>query len=424
MALTLVGLNHRSAPVEVRERLYWPSGEVPGVLRRLAEAGGHAVLLSTCNRTEFYLANAAPQVLERVWRQSAERLGQPVDPYAYVTHERAATEHLFRVAAGMDSLVLGESQIQGQVREAWELAQAFSDPVLNRLFQSALRVGGRVRAETALGAGAASVPSASVELAHKIFGDLSGRKALVLGSGEMAELAMGLLVGEGVRTVMVAHRNRQHAAQVAEQLGGRAVEYTDAWPMFADVDIVLSSTAAPHAIVTPEQVGAAIGRRSGRPLCVLDIAVPRDVDPAVGRLENVFLYDIDDLQGVVAANIGGRHREMPAAERIVQQELEYFWEWYTARGAVDAIRQLRDHAEAVRVAEVERALRRLQHLDPADRERDEYLTKALKNKFLHEPTLELRAAAGNGTDRELAQAVRRLFRLAESSPEPKESDRS
>ncbi len=423
MPLTLVGLNHRSAPVEVRERLYWPSGEVPGVLRHVAEAGGRAVLLSTCNRTEFYLTDASPPVLEAVWRRAAERLGQPLDPYAYVTQERAATEHLFRVAAGMDSLVLGESQIQGQVREAWELAQAFSDAVLNRLFQSALRAGGRVRAETALGAGAASVPSASVELAHKIFGDLSGRKALVLGSGEMAELAMGLLVGEGVRTVMVAHRNRQHAVQIAEQLGGRAVEYAEAWPMFADADIVLSSTAAPHAIVTPEQVGAAIARRGGRPLCVLDIAVPRDVDPAVGQLENVFLYDIDDLQGVVAANIGGRHREMPAAERIVQQELAYFWDWYTARGAVDAIRQLRDRAEAMRAAEAERTLRRLQHLDPADRERVVHLTKALMNKFLHEPTLELRAAAGNGTDRELAQAVRRLFRLAESSFESKESDR-
>jgi glutamyl-tRNA reductase len=424
VTLTLVGLNHRSAPVEVRERLYWHSGEVPGVLRQLAEAGGHAVLLSTCNRTEFYLTDPSPPVLEAVWHGASRRLEQPLDPYAYVTHERVAAEHLFRVAAGMDSLVLGESQIQGQVREAWELAQAFGDAVLNRLFQSALRAGGRVRAETALGAGAASVPSASVELAHKIFGDLSGRKALVLGSGEMAELAMGLLVAEGVRTVMVAHKNRQHAVQVAEQLGGRAVEYADAWPMFADVDIVLSSTAAPHAIVTPEQVGAAIGQRNGRPLCILDIAVPRDVDVAVGRLENVFLYDIDDLQGVVAANIGGRHREMPAAERIVQQELAYFWDWYTARGAVDAIRELRDHAEAMRVAEAERALRRLQHLDPADRERVLHLTKALMNKFLHEPTLELRAAAGNGTDRELAQAVRRLFRLPEAPPETKEPDRS
>ncbi len=421
MGLTLLGLNHRSAPVEVRERLYWPVAEVPGVLQKLAGASGaRAVLLSTCNRTEFYLTEGGPQALEVISHQASARLGQPLDSYSYVVQDREAVEHLFRVAAGMDSLVLGESQIQAQVREAWEAAQAHTDPVLNRLFQSALRAGGRVRAETALGAGAASVPSASVDLAHKIFGDLSGRKALVLGSGEMAELAMGLLVSEGVRTLMVAHRNAERAAQIAEQLGGRAVQYGEAWPMFAEVDIVMCSTAAPHAIVTPQQVGEAVARRAGRPLCILDIAVPRDVDPEVGRLDNVFLYDIDDLQGVVAANIGNRRREMPAAERIVQQELRHFWEWYAGRGAVDAIRGLRDHVEGLRAAEWERARRRLQHLDPADRERIEYLTKALMNKFLHAPTLTLRAAAGNGSDRELADAVRRLFDLAELESPPGE----
>lgn len=421
MGLTLIGLNHRSAPVEVRERLYWPVAEVPGVLQKLTGASGApAVLLSTCNRTEFYLSESSPRALEVISRQASARLGQPLDPYAYVLQEREAAEHLFRVAAGMDSLVLGESQVQGQVREAWEAAQTSADPILHRLFQSALRAGGRVRAETALGAGAASVPSASVDLAHKIFGDLSGRKALVLGSGEMAELAMGLLVSEGVRTVMVAHRHLERAAQIALQLGGRVVEYGEAWPMFAEVDIVVTSTAAPHAIVTTQQVGEAVARRAGRPLCILDIAVPRDVDPTVGRLDNVFLYDIDDLQGVVAANIGNRRREMPAAERIVQQELRHFWEWYAGRGAVDAIRQLRDHADGLRTAELERALRRLQHLDPADRERVEYLTKALMNKFLHGPTLALRAAAGNGDDRELADAVRRLFDLRDTAAPPEE----
>ena len=419
MGLTLVGLNHRTAPVEIRERLYWPVAEVPGVLQKLAGASGaRAVLLSTCNRTEFYLSESPAQALEVISRQASARLGQPLDPYSYVLQERQVAEHLFRVAAGMDSLVLGESQVQGQVREAWEAAQSSADPVLHRLFQSALRAGGRVRAETALGAGAASVPSASVELTHKIFGDLSGRKALVLGSGEMAELAMGLLVSEGVRTVMVAHLHLEHAAQIAEQLGGRAVGFGEAWPMFAEVDIVVTSTAAPHAIVTTSHVGEAVARRGGRPLCILDIAVPRDVDPGVGRLDNVFLYDIYDLQGVVAATIGIRRREMAAAERIVQQELRHFWDWYGGRGAVDAIRQLRDHAEGLRAAELERALRRLARLGPADRERVEYLTRALMNKFLHGPTRALRTAAGNGDDRELAEAVRRLFDLGEAPTHP------
>lgn len=424
VGLTLIGLNHRTAPVEVRERLYWPLAEVPGVLQRLrGGSGASAVLLSTCNRTEFYLSQGSAEALDLISRQASARLGQPLDAYSYVARGREAAEHLFRVAAGMDSLVLGESQIQGQVREAWEAAQAYSDAILNRLFQSALRAGGRVRAETALGSGAASVPSAGVELAHKIFGELSGRKALVLGSGEMAELAMGLLASEGVRTVMVAHRDLARAAHVAEQFGARAVTFGEAWPLFAEVDIVLSSTAAPHAIVTPQHIAEPVSRRQGRPLCILDIAVPRDVDPAVGRLENVFLYDIDDLQGVVAATIGVRRRELPAAERIVQEELAYFWEWYAGRGAVDIIRRLRDQMEAVRVAELERSLRRLSHLSPEDRERIEQLTKALMNKFLHAPTLSLRAAAGNGSDRELAEAVRRLFALPES-PGPSEKESS
>ncbi len=424
MGLMLVGLNHRSAPVEVRERLYWSIAEVPSVLSAVTQAGGaRAVLLSTCNRTEFYLSPGGPEALQTVWRRAGDRLGQALDPYAYVAQERAAAEHLFRVAAGLDSLVLGESQIQGQVREAWQAAQAFTDPLLNRLFQSALRVGRRVRAETALGTGAASVPSASVELAYKIFGDLSGRKALVLGSGEMAELAMSLLVSEGVRAVMVAHRNVERARQIAQQLGGRAVEYAEAWPMFSEVDLVLCSTAAPHAIVTVEAVGDAIGRRAGRPLCILDIAVPRDVAPEVGQLENVFLYDIDDLQGVVAATIGDRRRELPAAERIIQQELQYFWEWYAGRGAVDAIRALRGHLDGLRAVELEHALRRLQHLDPADRERIEHLTKALMNKFLHVPMQRLRGAAGNGTDRELSEAVRQLFDLPDAPPAGEEPPR-
>lgn len=414
MGITLVGVNHRTAPVELRERLYWPSGETPGVLQRIAAAGTDAVLLSTCNRTEFYLAEGATETLELIWRLAAQRLGQPLDAYTYVAHEREAVGHLFRVAAGLDSLVLGESQIQGQVREAWEASRAHAGPLLGRLFQGALHAGGRVRAETGLGTGAASVPVASVELARKIFGDLSGRRALVLGSGDMAELAMGCLVSEGVRSVMVAHRHLDRAAQVAERLGGRAVEFAEAWPMFSEVDIVVSSTAAPHAIVTPERVAGHVVRRAGRPLCVLDIAVPRDVDPAVGALDNVFLYDIDDLQGVVASGIGSRRREIPAAERIIEQEVAAFWKWYAGRGAVDAIRALRDRAEEVRAAEVEHALRKLRHLDPADQERVVHLTRALMNKLLHRPTVRLREAASNGAQGQLADAVRELFGLDEA----------
>ena len=412
MGLVVVGISHRTAPIEIRERLNWPDQEVPRIVAEVAAAGGHgAVLLTTCNRTEFYLADPSPEALAEIWRRSEERIGHPADQYAYVLRDHDVPKHLFRVAAGLDSLVIGESQIQGQVRAAWEMARPVAGAVLHRLFQAALGAGGRVRSETSLGSGAASVPSACVDLSKKIFSDLAGRRALVLGTGEMAELAITCLVAEGVRPVVAAHRNVERARQLVSRLGGQAVEMEEGWKHFGDVDLVICSTAAPHAIVTVERVGESIQARGGRPLCVLDIAVPRDVDPEVGKLENVFLYDIDDLQGVAAQAIGDRKRVVPAAERIVEEEVGYFWEWYGSRGIADSVRALRERMEETRQAELERALKRLRHLDPADRERVEHLTRALMNKFLHQPTVRLRAAAGNGHAAQLAETLRYLFGL-------------
>jgi glutamyl-tRNA reductase len=250
-----------------------------------------------------------------------------------------------------------------------------------------------------------------VEVARKIFGDLSGRRALILGSGEMAELAMSCLASEGVRSVMVAHRQLERAAEVAQRLGGRAVTFEEAWPLFAEVDLVVASTAAPHAVVQREQVAEHIERREGRPLCILDIAVPRDVDPSVGSLENVFLYDIDDLQGVVAAGVGRRRSEVPAAERIVEQEAGYFWSWYTGRGVVDVIRALRERAEEVRLRELGEAMRKLGHLSREDAAMVDHLTRAIVNQLLHLPTRKLKEAAGDGMARDLSEAVKELFGL-------------
>lgn len=418
MSIALVGFNHRTAPVELRERLAWRDHEVAGVVEDIVARGGSgAVLLSTCNRVEFYVADPTAEALRRVWERAGERLGTAPQAYGYCKADREAVRHLFRVAAGLDSLVLGESQIQGQVRRALELSRPRAGMVLERLFQLALRAGGRVRAETTLGSGAASVPSASVDLARKIFGALEGRRAMVLGTGEMAELALACLADEGVRCVLVAHRHVERAREMAERLGARAIGFDDAWPLFSEVDIVICSTAAPHAVVTRERVGEAVARRHGRPLCLLDIAVPRDVAPDVGELEAVFLYDIDDLQGVVEWSLASREFEVGDAERIVAEEVGAFWEWYRGRRMVDAIRALREHLEAVRRAEVERALRKFRHLDPGDRERIEYLTKVLLNKFLHGPTTRLRHAAGNGREEAIAEAVRYLFGLGEAPAE-------
>src|SRR5467141_1359643 len=384
MSITVVGVNHRTAPLDVRERFAHAPHEVSASLARVLSAGAEGgVLLSTCNRTEFYLSAAREAAPAAVAALLADRLGtgQPADGYTYTRRDRAAVRHLYRVSAGLDSMILGESQIQGQVRDAWELSRAQAGPVLHRLFQTALSVGARVRSETALGTGAASAPSAAVALAGKIFGLLAGRTALILGAGDIAELAASCLASEGVRVTLVANRTYERAQAIAEQLGGAALTLDEAWDHFASADIVLSSTAAPHAVVTWERVAPAIGRRRGRPLCILDLAVPRDVEPAVGQLENVFLYDIDDLQAVAAHAAAERHREIPAAERIVSDEVERFWAWYGGLAVVPVLKEFRGQLDQVRAAELERVLKRLAHLSPQAHADVEPITNALQNKY-------------------------------------------
>ena len=295
------------------------------------------------------------------------------------------------------------------MRDAWELSRAQAGPVLHRLFQSALLVGSRVRSETTLGAGTASAPSAAVELAGKIFGTLKGKAALILGAGDTAELAATCLRAEGVQVTVVANRSIDRARAVAERHGASALTLDDAWEQFAAVDIVLCSTAAPHTVVTWAHVAGPIGRRGGRQLCILDLAVPRDVDTAVGQLENVFLYDIDDLQAVAAHGAAQRRAEIPKAEDIVEQEVATFWTWHDGLAVVPVIKEFRSRLDAVRAAELERTLKHLGHLSLEDRAQIERFSQSLLNKFLHEPTRALKAAAENGRGYALLEAVRRLF---------------
>ncbi|HLZ45032.1 MAG TPA: glutamyl-tRNA reductase [Gemmatimonadales bacterium] len=420
MGIKVAGVNHNTAPLDVRERFAHGAHEVPGALARVMAAGASGgVLLSTCNRTEFYLVGDDDDpVLETVWALLGERL--PANPapggareYGYIARDREAVRHLYRVSAGLDSMILGESQIQGQVRDAWEMSRAQAGPVLHRLFQTALHVGSRVRTETGLGMGTASAASAGVAVAGKIFGDLAGRTALILGAGDVAELAATCLSDEGVRVTLVANRTHERARAIAERLGAKAISLDEAWPHFATVDIALCSTAAPHAVVTWERVGAVIGggARRGKPLCILDLAVPRDVDPSIAQLENVFLYDVDDLQTVAAQATARRRDEIPGAERIVEEEADLFWAWYGGLGVVPTIKELRQRLDHVRAAELERALRRFGHLSPDDRAQLEQFSQALLNKFLHEPTIALKSAAEEGRGYGLLEAVRRLFGL-------------
>jgi glutamyl-tRNA reductase len=396
--------------------------------RVLAAGASGGVLLSTCNRTEFYLVGEDEPALDAVWSLLGERLptmstppGEAPAPgagadaragareYGYVARDRDAVRHLYRVSSGLDSMILGESQIQGQVRDAWEASRAQAGPVLHRLFQTALHVGSRVRTETGLGMGTASAASAGVAVAGKIFGDLAGRSALILGAGDMAELAATCLRDEGVQITLVANRTHERARAIAERIGGKAVSLDEAWPHFATTDIALCSTAAPHAVVTWERVGAIIRARGGKPLCILDLAVPRDVDPAVAQLENVFLYDVDDLQTVAAQATARRRDEVPAAERIIEEETDLFWAWYGGLGVVPTIKDLRERMDALRAAELARALRHLDHLSPDDRAQIERFSEALLNKFLHHPTIALKQAAEDGRGYGLMDALRRLF---------------
>ncbi len=414
MSITVLGVNHRTAPLEVRERFAHAPREVSAALERVLGVGARGgVLLSTCNRTEFYLAEPDDAAPEAVWSLLSERLGggRNAVEYGYTQRDRDAVRHLYRVSAGLDSMILGESQIQGQVREAWEVSKAQAGPVLHRLFQSALLVGARVRSETGVATGAASAPSAAVAVAAKIFTQLAGRSALILGAGDMAELAATCLVSEGVRVTLVANRTYERARAIAEELHARALPLDEAWDHFADTDIVLCSTAAPHAVVTWERVAPAVARRGGRPLCILDLGVPRDVEPAVAQLENVFLYDVDDLQAVAAQAAAGRRRDIPAAEHIVSEEVERFWAWYGGLAVVPVLKEFRDRMDRVRAAELERALRRLSHLSPEDRGEIEHFSQALLNKFLHPPTIALKEAAQAGRGYGLLEALKRLFHL-------------
>jgi glutamyl-tRNA reductase len=434
MSLAVVGISHRTAPLEIRERFVVDAQASAHALRRLAATGcTEAVLLSTCNRTELYMRapGTQPDASTIGARFLADHAGLPeydADRYLYTLHDDGAVEHLFRVVASLDSMILGEAQIQGQVKAAYEHAVENNNgdfvvgPVLSRLFEMALRVGGRVRSETRLGAGAASVPSASIELARKIFGDLRGRTALVLGAGEMSELTMECLRSEGVEDISVANRTPARAEEVARRLQARPVSFDDLPRLLAEVDIIASATSAPHAVITRELADAALSAGRRTPLLILDIALPRDVEHEVGELPNVFLYDIDDLSQVVEGTLERRRSEVGVAEQIIREGIHEFGAWYRGRSVVPLIRQMRGNAEELRALETSRALRALQHLDPADRAVVENLTRQLLNKVLHSPTARLREAAANGRDAEIAPAARYLFGLENAGFEEMEND--
>jgi len=413
VALIVVGVSHTTAPIEVREKLAFRPWEALHALARLRDDKQirEGVVLSTCNRTELYAVEESNSAAAHISGVLSERLGDDVAEFEYVRRDREAAAHLFAVAAGLDSMILGEAQIQGQVKSAWEECRAESGPILNRLFQSALLAASRTREETGIGRGAASVSSAAVQLAKKIFGGLTGRRAMILGAGDVAELALECLLAEGVRVAIVANRTHERAQALAERHGATAMHYDQAWDSLRDVDVLICSTASPQPVVTVERVRQALQKQSDRPLCILDIALPRDVDAAVGRLDNVFLYDLDDLRAAAAANLERREENTPAARAIIAEEAQTYWDWVAGLAAVPVVREFRDEMDRLRSTELAAAFRRLGPLSPEQAEVIEHFSRSLMNKFLHEPSVRLKAAAANGRGLAVVDAARYLFAL-------------
>jgi len=406
------------APLELREKLSFSAAELK---RRLAEISISAgleelVVLSTCNRTEVYAYGMSEEGLSRgIENILSAKCGTRValsDKSFYRYLDRRAVDHLFRVSSSLDSLVLGESQILGQVREALRLAQVArtAGRVLSRLFQQAIKVGKRARSETAIGSGAVSVSSAAVDLASKIFGDLSGKEAIILGAGETSELTLSLLVNSGVESVLVSNRTYKKAVELALTYHGTAVNFDEFPALLARADILISSTSAPGVILKSGEAGEIISRRD-RPIFMIDLAVPRDIDPALGKLENCFLYNIDDLETVVENNLAGRKTQIGLVEEIVTSESDDFMKWYESLSVVPLIKSLHDHMNHIRSREVDKVLGRLGHLSEDDRALIEKLSIQILNKFLHEPTSRIKEDPGKLGKMGPVELLRFLFGL-------------
>jgi glutamyl-tRNA reductase len=407
MKLILVGTSHKLAPVEVRERVALDADGSAALARALADGGREAVVLSTCNRTELYVVGADEgDVIAELERLA----GGPLGSYLYRLGDEAAALHLFRVAAGLDSMVPGEGEILGQVRAAYEAGAC--GPVLDRLFRSALHAGRKARAETAIGESPSSVSAAAAALAQQVFGELDGRRVLIVGAGKVGELAARNLLSRGAEVAFVANRSLDRAAELAERLGSDPLPLERVGEELERADVVVSSTSASGFVITRATVEQGLRGRKGAPLFLIDLAVPRDVEPSVGELVGCFLYDIDDLEAVVAESLAGRRREADRAEAIVAAEARRFRDWQASLDVVPAIASLREHAEAIRTAELAKAESRLGGLSESERRTVESLTRQIVNTLLHRPTVRAKeAAAVEGVG--YADALRHLFGLDE-----------
>ena len=418
MQLIVLGLNHKTAPVEVRERFSIPADKVSRGLKHLEdyEALNEAVILSTCNRSEMYaVVDDAEEDLPTVKQFLFDLTGneENIDEYLYYYNGEECIRHLFEVASSLDSLVIGEGQILSQVKKAYAIAreEQTTSTVLNTLFHRAIAVGKRVRTETRIAYNAVSVSYAAVELARKILGDLSESNVLLFGAGQMAELTAQHLVDKGVNKVYVANRSFDRAKELAEKFGGEPVVFETAFKQAVDVNVVVTSTGAPHYVVKPWETQQLMTKRKGRPLVFIDIAVPRDVDPDVADIKGVQLYNIDDLEAVVDENLKEREREARYATAIVEEETASLLDKFRYLSFRPVMALLSDKAERIRCREVKRAMTKLPDITLEERKAMEHMTKMIVRKLLREPMTKLNTSAGTAHEQFYVDAMSNLFRL-------------
>jgi glutamyl-tRNA reductase len=422
MKLLLTGLSHKTAPLHLREKLAIPEPALPDALHELQNLGAsEAMILSTCNRVEIALTapdHAEPsEIMHRFllgWQGSASAF----EGHLYTFESRDAIRHLFRVAASLDSMVVGEPQVLGQLKGAYAIAKTEGavGGLLEQVLTRAFSVGKRVRTETGIGQMAVSVSYAAVELARKIFGSLKGHSVMIIGSGKMGELAARHLHRSGAKRILVTNRTWERAKEMAAVFNGQPIEYSRFAAMLHEVDIVIASSGAPHYILNRDDMQRAIAARRNKPMFLIDIAVPRNIDPSVNDVEGVFLYDVDDLEGVVNANIQERTKQAGQAENIVAEELDRMMSRLHMEEVTPTIISLQEEFENIRSAEVARALRRMPSLTPEQQQQVaaqiEAMTKSIVNKIAHGPISELRRNAGEPGRDQFIDAVRKVFHLS------------
>ncbi|MGH9498355.1 MAG: glutamyl-tRNA reductase [Terriglobales bacterium] len=416
MSFHLIGVSHKSAPVEIRERLAIADSHLPDALKRFTCHPGvdEGLILSTCNRVELLAQTRNGGADLRAFLRDYFQLDDStLNPHLYEYREREAVRHLFRVTSSLDSMVVGEAQILGQVKEAYATARAVGaiQSQLDLLLTRAFAVAKRVRSETAVGSSAVSVASVAVELAKKIFGSLQGKHVYLVGAGKMSELAARHLLAHGAESIFVANRTYDRAIRLAHQFKGQAIEFSRLYDTCDRGDIVITSTGSPHAIFRREHGELFLSRRKNRPMFFIDIAVPRDVDPEISKLDGIFVYDIDDLQQAVVSHVADREKEAERADNIINVEVERFHVRLQTREVVPTIVSLQDHLETIRQAEIDRVRGRLGPLSPEQELAVDALTRGIVNKIMHTPISTLKTAARESEATTIIEVVRRLFNL-------------